>query len=248
MTKNHLIDELILRYRDLVEARYQFDNLEEAFILDESITKELVDKVRAYFLNYVYPTPAQRKVLNQAFEDLDKHIKNPSHLLKLLGDAPGIVLKFGWQFPKAIKTGFHVLKSFKSASKFESELLQIAEEMQLVVPISSETFEEIISKLSKDELQEFINDFEFLLSSLMDSDLLKKTTDILKTLVLQMKKTPNFYSQEEIAAMNIGIDILENGYHLFDNMSNAEKREMIELIIKAESKFLEEIVSNYHSS
>lgn len=244
MKKKELLDEMIEKYRILVAERYEFEALEERFILDESVTPELTDKVKAYFLNYIYPSKEQREILNMAFDDLDKHIKNPTHLLKLLGDAPGIILKFGWQFPKALKAGFQTLKSFKSASKFEKELVRIAKKKKAQLPISNQLFEEIIADLPRHELIEFIDEMEDLLTSLTDSKLLKKTTEILNELVGKMEDD-NFYSEEEIDAMKIGIDILDNGYHLFDNMSKAEKREMIELIIKAENHFIEELEEKY---
>ena len=245
MKKETLLNELIENYRNLIINRYDFKKLEQQFILDESVTEELTEKVKAYFLNYIYPSPEQRAILNKAFEDLDKHLKNPTHLLKLIGDAPSIIIKFGWQFPKALKAGFQVLKSFNKASKFENDLVRIAKELKVTSPISEDDFELIIANLAEDELKDFIDDFEDLLTSLTDSKLLKKTTEILHELVLKMEDEKKFYSKEEIDAIKIGIDILENGYHLFDNMSNAEKREMITLIMKAENQFIIELNEKY---
>lgn len=246
MKKKALLDEMIEKYRILVAERYDFSSLEDKFILDESVTPELTNKVKAYFLNYIYPSKEQREILNMAFEDLDKHIKNPAHLLKLLGDAPGIILKFGWQFPKALRAGFQTLKSFRAASKFEKDLVRLAEKNQVTLPISMEEFEEIIADLPQDELREFIDEMEDLLTSLTDSKLLKKTTEILNELIAKMEDQKDFYSKEEIDAMKIGVDILDNGYHLFDNMSSAEKREMIILIMKAENHFIDELNAKYH--
>jgi hypothetical protein len=246
MKKEDLLNELIENYRELVAERYEFKSLQSKFILDESVTQELTDKVKTYFLNYIYPSKDQREILNKAFQDLDKHMKNPSHLLKLVGDAPVIIFKFGWQFPKAIRAGMQTLKSFKAATKFEKDLLKIARKKGAKSPIGAKLFEEIIADLPQDELRDFIDEFEDLLTSLTDSNLLKKTTEILKELVSNMKDQDKFYSSEEVAAMRIGIDILENGYHLFDNMSAAEKEEMIELIMKAEHHFIQELDEKYH--
>lgn len=243
--KEALINELIDKYRDLVSDRYEFEKLESQFVLDESVTKELTDQVKAYFLDYIYPSPEQRRILNKAFDDLDRHIKNPSHLLKLIGDAPAIFLKFGWQFPKALKAGFQSLKSFRKASKFEGDLLRIAEDLKIKSPISYNDFELIMANLSEDELREFIDDFEGLFNSLTDIKLLEKTTKILKELVVKMETENKFFSKEEIAAIKIGIGILENGYHLFDNMSDAEKKEMVSLIMKAEHQFVIDLRKKY---
>lgn len=246
MDKKEVLDEMIEKYRELVSLRYDFDSLEEKFILDECVTRELTEKVKAYFLNYIYPSKEDREVLNKAFDDLDHHIKNPGHILKLLGDAPGIMLKFGWQFPKALKAGFQTLKSFKAASRFEKDLVHLAKKKKAKPPISDAKFEEIIADLPEGDLREFIDDMEDLLTSLTDSKLLKRTTEILKELKSKMKKESDFYSDEEIEALQIGIDILENGYLLFDNMSENEKSEMIQLIMQAENHFIDELHEKYH--
>ena len=87
---------------------------------------------------------------------------------------------------------------------------------------------------------------EDLLTSLTDSKLLKRTTEILKELKSKMEKEKAFYSDEEIDALQIGIDILENGYLLFEKMNNHEKDEMIQLIMQAENHFIDELNEKYH--
>ena len=103
-----------------------------------------------------------------------------------------------------------------------------------------------MTNLSEDELREFIDDFEGLFNSLTDIKLLEKTTKILKELVVKMETENKFFSKEEIAAIKIGIGILENGYHLFDNMSDAEKKEMVSLIMKAEHQFVIDLRKKYN--
>ena len=71
MEKKILLDEMIEKYRVLVSERYEFDSLEAKFILDESVTPELTDKVKSYFLNYIYPSKDQREILNKAFDDFN---------------------------------------------------------------------------------------------------------------------------------------------------------------------------------
>jgi len=246
MNTKAVLDEMIEKYRELVSLRYDYDSLNEKFDLNPRVSKELTDKVKNYFLNYIYPSKEDREVLNKAFDDLDHHIKNPSHILKLLGDAPGIMLKFGWQFPKALRAGFQTLKSFKAASRFEKDLVHIAKKKKIKLPITDKVFEEIIAELPEEDLREFINDMEDLLTSLTDSKLLKRTTEILKELKSKMEKEKAFYSDEEIDALQIGIDILENGYLLFEKMNNHEKNEMIQLIMQAENQFIDELNGKYH--
>lgn len=225
----------------MVNDRYEYKYLKKNYQLDESITKELTDEVRLYFLNYVYPDASQREMLNKAFTDLDKHIKNPLHILKLVGDASGLILKFGFQFPKALKAGLQTLNSFKTARELETELSKNAENLKLKYPISQEDVKLLISKIQQKKLEKFIDSFQDLLNSLTDTKLLKKTIEIMDLLIEKMKLQKGFFSADEIKAIDLGKNILEAGYSIFKNLSEKQKKLMIELILNNERNFIKSL-------
>ncbi|MCB0538292.1 MAG: hypothetical protein KDE33_12285 [Bacteroidetes bacterium] len=233
-----LLDNIIDNYRQMVNNRYEYDYLKNNYELDSSITKELTDEVKLYFLNYVYPDADQRDMLNKAFSDLDKHIKNPLHILKLVGDASGLILKFGFQFPKALKAGLQTLNSFKTARELETELSKNAEKLKLKYPIEIKDVEHLISKIEPKKLENFIDSFDDLLSSLTDTKLLKKTIEIMDALTAKMKLQKDFFSPDEIKAIDLGKNILEAGYSIFKNLDENQKKIMIELILTNERNFI----------
>lgn len=245
MKSQSLSDNLIEVYRQLVNERYQYNALKNVVVLDDFITENRVKQVRYYFLNYIYPNANSRQKINEAFDNLDNHFKNPTHLLHIIGSGASMVFKFGFQFPQALKAGLTSLESFKSAQAFEKSLLDAAIKQKLQTPISVYDFEKLISTLSKKQLQNFIQSFDDLLSSLTNTDLTKKTVAIINDLIEKMKLHPEIYSKKDLDGIKMGVDILDAGYHLFSDMNNEEKKALTKIIIKVENFHLERIFAKH---
>jgi hypothetical protein len=240
-----LSDNLIEVYRQLVNERYQYEALKSITELEDFITKKRVEEVRAYFLNYIYPDAAARKTINDAFNNLDNHFKKPAHLLNLIGNGASMAFKFGFQFPQALKAGLTSLESFKSAQGFEKALLDAALQQKLAAPLSINDFEKLVSTLPKKQLQNFIQSFDDLLSSLTNTALTKKTVAIINELIEKMKLHPEIYTKEDLNGIKMGVNILDAGYHLFSDMNDREKKALTNLIIKVENIHLDRIFRKY---
>jgi len=244
-SRKEISNSLIEVLRQLVDKRYQYKNLKANFNLDPYVTEIKVDEVRTFFLTHVYPPSNDRETLNAAFENLDKHLKNPIHLLDLLGSGAALVFKFGLQFPKAIKASLKSLDAFRKAIAFETALCDEAIERKLTMPISEQDFERLICKLPREQVVDFVNSSDELLISLTDTKLLAKSVDILEELIEKMKGKSNIYDQLDIEGITLGLEILRGGYALFKDMSDKEKKIMIDLILKVERKNLETIFATY---
>jgi hypothetical protein len=248
MAKKDISDALIETLRLTVEKRYQYDNLKKTIKLDEIVTEEKVDEIRTFFLKYVYPEAEARHVLNAAFDNLDKHFKNPIHLLDLLGSGAAVALKFGFQFPKAIRAALKTLDSFKKAMAFEQTLCNEAIQQNIKVPVSPTEFERLLSTLPVEQVTDFIESSDELLASLTDTKLLKKSIEILEDLVIKLKSKPKIYDHFDIDGMVTGLEILKGGYNLFSTMSEKEKETMIKLIIEVEHQNMQRIYEQYKVS
>lgn len=77
MQKEIILEEIVKGYRDTIYFRYQYHHIKENYTISDSITKETVDELRSYFLDYMYPEMHKRTQLNKAFESLDHYTKNP---------------------------------------------------------------------------------------------------------------------------------------------------------------------------
>lgn len=245
MADKKLSNNLIEILRKTVEDRYTFENLDRSVTKDKSITKERLDELRDFFLNYIYPDAKSRLILNNAFENLEKHFKNPRHLMDLLGSGISIAFKLGFHFPKALKAAIHTLESFRQAIKFENLLVSEAISKKIKTPISTDDFDKLISRLPRNLVQEFIKSSDELFHMLTDIPLLERSLKIIEELVEKMKSKPDIYDQSDIEGITTGYDILKGGYHLFCDMNSDEKLEIIEFVKEVENRNLERIYSIY---
>lgn len=241
MSETPLSAALIEAHRQLVSKRYVYSNLIDIMDLPQEVTEEKVMAVRSYFLGFIYPEYNMRQKINAAFDNLDKHFKNPSHLLDLIGNGAAMAFKFGFQFPQALRAGLRSLDSFKSAQNFERALYKVAQNKKVTIPVTNEEYESLFASLQKKQLLEFIGSFEDLLESLTNTKLLKKTVAIIKDLIENMKAKPEIYDKQDIEGIAIGVEILENGYYLFKDMNEREKQIMTRVIIDTEKYYLEKI-------
>ncbi|HLP49700.1 MAG TPA: hypothetical protein VK154_02390, partial [Chitinophagales bacterium] len=131
---------LIEKYRAVVGKRYDFKVVNEKYELPETINKEVVDTLKSYFLESLYPEPQMRQKLDAAFEELQNYVLHPGRIADLLGNIGSAILRFGFQFPTAVKSGINALEVHTSAKHFENSLLQGANDNGFTVPITDEQF------------------------------------------------------------------------------------------------------------
>lgn len=238
-----LSDLLLDKYRKLIGERYTAQHVFSIYDNSKELDSLLIDELREYFLTYVYPDGAMRQKLNEAFGSLEKHLANPKELLALLGDFSGLVIRFGFQLPKAIKAGMTTLNSFKAASKLEKSLLEKAEEMKLKPPVSDEDFMQVLKSIDPKRLKLFVYDFEDLLKAITDTSLLRKTIDILTELLEKMKqKERSIFTQTDIDGIAMGINILQEGCNLFEKIGKERTKEVIKMIVAVEEDFIKKVV------
>ena len=245
MSQNHarkeVLHEVIIAYRNVIEERYNFKNITEAYEIPDSFNEERVTIFRDFFLNHIYPLPEKRDELDDAFHSLDNYIKHPEKLLRILIDSSSLIFKYGRHLPKILKAGIKALKSFRAANNFENKLIQTAMSMELDMPYDHDDINTFIASLSIEDINEFIENNEALFDTLHDRTLIIKILEIVEHLILKMKKRPNIYSTEEIRGLEIGRDIIKEGNALFDQLSVEEQEQVFEFVIAIERDHLEEL-------
>ena len=238
-----LSSELILAYRKMVEDRYQYDRLKRKYVLPKSINEAKVNELKAYFLNYIYPELATRKILDEAFESLDGHIKNPEHLFRLLIDSSMIVLRYGTSLPKILRAGIKALQSYRKATKFEKLLNVKAINSNVVAPIDQSKLERLIAALPYQEIEAFIKDGQDLFQIILDKELVEKILKIMESLISKMKKHTNVYSIQEIRGLELGYKIIFGGRELLDGISQQDQLNLLDLIVTIERDAFEQMRS-----
>jgi hypothetical protein len=236
-----LSSSIIDGYHLLIKDRYQYDKIKARYDIPDSVTEDKFQLLRNYFLNQIYPTAEKRAILDRAFTSLDKHLKRPDHLIKMLLDSGRILLKMGWHFPKTMQVGLKALKSFRVASRMEEKLIEEAIELEMKPPLSPKDIKILIGRLPRKELDRFIDDGMVLFDTLYDRALIMKILNTIGQVITMMKRKSGFYSEDEIAGMELGFEVLEQGNALFEALSIEEQEVIFNLIRKIETDALNEI-------
>ena len=243
MSNNPLTEEqhIVEKFREMVAKRYNYDDIKERFDLPPSITPEVINDVKEYFLGTIYPEYYERQKLEKAFGNLANYIKQPKKIWGLFGNMAGALFKFGRHFIQAFKAGFASLDSFIGAKKFEQNMAEIANKNGFRPPMSDEEYEECYYLLERSDIIQFINDVKSLFGAMVNTPLLLKTIEILDNVAETMKKHPNVYPAEDVVGIQLGRSLLYSGYELFSKYDETTKELMVEIIYKNEMWYVDYI-------
>ena len=241
-----LEDHLIDKYRQIIAERYNYVKLTEYKPLPEGMTEQMVDEIRGFFLESIYPEPTKRHELDDAFAQLQNYIHQPAKVWGILGNLTAAIFKFGTMLPAALKTGMVSLEAFTAAKSFEHTMLRAAREADYDVPLTNEQFLEILSKLPRQQLDSFAKDVGRLFRSMADTRLLSKTIEIMQDVIKQMESKPRLYTKDEIDGIKMGLNIMKEGYALFKEYPEKTKDQMVDYIVDREMQFIDEIYFKHH--
>lgn len=241
MNEAYFLHEVIKGYRQMIEHRYQYHNLQDKAGLPDTFDETRVAKFRSYFLEYIYPSPEKRSELNEAFENLNNYIHHPEKLLRLLVDSGKLMFKYGRHLPKILRAGLKAMRSFQQANHFEEQLVKGAIEYKMEPPFEEADLRELIGKLPRKEIDKFIESGLILFDTLNDRQLVYKIIDIIENLIKSMRKRPNIYGAEEVRALELGYELIVQGNHLFEELSEKEQAVIFDFIVAREREVLDEI-------
>ncbi len=244
MEKNEVASAVIEAYRELIRQRYQHAYLSTHYDIPASFDNDRISLFRNFFLDFIYPPIEKRKQLDAAFESLDRHIKNPKHLLSILIDSSRILFKFGRHLPKILNAAIKALRSFRKANHFEDRLTSEAFHQGLNAPISQDELKTIVASLPKSDVMSFINESKSLFEIIQDKKLVEKIIELLKQLIGRMKKS-NIYDDAEISAFQIGLDIISGSYELFNQLNPTEAKQLFSTGVEIETAEIERIYREY---
>ncbi len=241
MSEKEILEEIILGYRNLINERYQYQNLQDKYNLPKTINEEIVISIKNYFLTYLYPDLDKRRELNEAFETLDDYVKHPEKLLSILMESVKLIFSHGRHLPKILNAGLKALKSFRRATKFEQNLVKLAIQKQIHPPYDRSKIYSLIELLSPKEIEQFFENTESLFKIMHDKTLVEKIKEVLMFLINKMKEKKKLYSQSEIRGLEIGLEMIVKGEALFDKLTKEDQDKLVQFIVKVERDNLNEI-------
>lgn len=240
-TDKEILDGVIIGFRNLINDRYQYENISTKYDIPESFDAERVDRYRHFFLEQVYPDPEKRELLDEAFKSLDNYLKNPDKLVRILLDSVAVVLRHGRSIPRLMGAGIKAFKSFRIATAFEEKLVRKAKSSSKLPPYSEDDINSFITALRRKEIDEFIDNTRTLLELLYDRALVREIITIIEELITRMKKSKRGYSDTEIGGLEIGLEMLTEGNKLFDELSREDQLRIFDIIIHIEVDYLEQL-------
>ncbi|MCF8278095.1 MAG: hypothetical protein K9J17_15280 [Flavobacteriales bacterium] len=238
---NEILDGVIIGFRNLINNRYQYDNINGKYEIPDSFDEERVARYRSFFLEQVYPHPEKRELLNEAFRSLDNYLTHPDRLARILFDSTAILLRHGRSLPRLLGAGIKAFKSFRIATEFEAKLVRKAKTSGKLPPYSSDDINSFITALRRADIDDFIRNTTALLELLYDRKLVREIIQILTELIARMKKSRAGYSEAEVGGLEIGLEMLKEGNMLFDQLSTADQKSIFNIIIGIEVDVLEEL-------
>ena len=241
MSKENILKEIIGGYRHLIHQRYQYQNIANKFEIPDSVDEHTVNKLRAYFLSFVYPEFSKREELNEAFESLDSYIKRPEKLLRMLLDSVKLFFTHGRQLPKILNAGLKALKSYRAATGFEEHLAKMAIKNDIHSPFDEQKINSLLKFLSREEIENFIETTESLILIFHDKKLVKEIKEVLAFLIKRMQEKKELYSVNEVKGLELGLAMLTEGDALFNQFNFNDQQQMIQLIIKVERSILDDV-------
>ncbi|MGB5378800.1 hypothetical protein [Muriicola sp.] len=238
MNKEKILEAIIEGYRNSIHQRYQYQNIKDKYEIPESIDEETVNLLRNYWLSYIYPEYSRRKELNEAFQNLDNYIKHPKQLLSILLDASKLIFKYGRHLPKILTSGLKAMKSFRIAANFENSFVEEAINNNIDGPYDQSKINTLIKLLPRKEIEKFIGISQSLFEILHDKVLIEKIKGIIQYLILAMKKNENAFSSGQIKGLELGFELLNEGYKLFNQLAEEDQRKLVYLITEIEKDML----------
>ncbi len=239
MGKELLLNEIISGYRNIINEKYDYKNLQKRSDLPEAYTEEISIKIKNYFLNYSYPDLEKRNELNEAFHSLDGYLKNPEKLIRLVIDSSSIVFRYGKHLPKILSAGINALKAFRRASILEETLVEKAMLSKKEAPYSNKDIYEFIQMLSEEQLEVYISSIYNLFNILCDTELMSKIKKILSLLIGKMEKRPNVYTVKDVNGIKIGLEIIAQADDIFNTIHANQQEKIFNFIMKMEKELLE---------
>lgn len=236
-----LRNELIIKYRQSIAERYDFDKLKDDPKLPKGFTREIIDELRDFFLENLYSAPKQREKLDAAFKQLETYVAHPTKIWGLLGNMVSAIFEFGTHFPAAIKIGLSSLRTHTSARQFEEMLLKGAEDKGYTAPMTEEQFYDAMATIPIENLHSFVKDLVELFGAITDEVMLHKTISILNGVLTRMKEKKNVYGKADIDAIQLGVDILTKGDNLLSKLTPKMKTDLINYVSQLELQFIENL-------
>jgi hypothetical protein len=203
-------------YREELRDRYQLDNIRRFSSFDEVSDTQIVE-LRDFFLQQIYPAPEDRERLDAAFDQLSSMLKSPKRMQPLLGSALTSLWRMGAKLPAAISAGRATIDAYVKTRVLENAMIEEALRLGLKPEDYNkrERMIHLLNAVPEDQVLQLIQDILQLFRALSNVEMLKVAVQFMHSCIKVMEKRPDLYTEEDLAGVKLGVELLQQGLTLF---------------------------------
>jgi hypothetical protein len=241
-TKDELRNVVLNFYREELRRRYEIRNVRR-FKPFDGVSDEQIAGLRDFFLDQIYPSPAKRQQLDDAFDRLGEMLRSPSRMRPLMGAALSSMWKLGHRLPAAVSAGKSTIDAYSKTRQLEQLMIEEAER-QFLEPDESKNqhrMHMLIRNVPEEVVVQLIEDILSLFHALSNVEMLKVAASFMEQCVKVMEKRPDLYSDEDRNGIAYGLRLLRGGIALFMDMPPEHFPKIIEGIKMVEMDWYESV-------
>lgn len=216
-TKDTTLEEAVIEfYRQEIHRRYQLDRMRQVEQFDD-IPDAMLDALRDFFLERIYPSEEVRHELDAALDELRGLLHSPKRLTILLRSSLTSIFRLGAHMPAAISAAIGALDALRKTRKLETHMMEVAHRLDLVPKDAADRRKmvRVIAGVPEKVVRDLIHDVVHLFEALSDVKMLSGLLRVMKRWLRAMEARPDLYNAEERRGVALALEVLQGGLDLF---------------------------------
>jgi hypothetical protein len=250
--KEILHEKTILFLRDEVDRRYRLEYMqqipaltEEEFL--EGITEEMVDRVKNFFRDVLYPIGEDRKRRDEHVDRVTSMLNNPGRLMELLPRVPFFILRHGSSLVTATRAGLKVISTHRLSVRIEQEvtehLYDVCREEELEIDeqrdIPKEVFQEALTRVPKRQAEHMVDHLKKITRLAMQPTIILAS----KELFHEIRKS--LHTEDEQEAIDYALWVMDQLEIQVRDYDKELMKRLLTIAEVTEQHYLEELYGNH---
>jgi hypothetical protein len=250
--RNELETAVIEFYRDEIRQRYQLERLHEIPEFG-TIPDTMLDSLREFFLERLYPPAKDRARMDEAFDDMLHLLSSPGRLTPLIGAALSSMLRLSFHLPAIISAGLATIDAIKQTRQLEICLMAVAEtirpELDGVLgakkptPKYRQTMLRLIAEVPENTVRSLIDNVIRLFGALSDVKMLSGMLYLVERCVEVMEARTEVYTDKDRESLKLCLEVLRGGHNLFVQLSPKDFPKLLKGIERVEVTWYERVAA-----
>ena len=250
-TEHKAVEEAVIEfYREEIRMRYQLERLRQVNSFD-SISDTILDSLREFFLDRLYPPMEMRIRLDVAFEDISMLLRSPGRLGPLVKAALPSMLRISVHLPAIITTGIATVDALHETRQLEKELMIVADKIRpeleqvLDKKVNTEEYRKVMLKLiagvPEKTVHTLIDNVIRLFGALSDIKMLSGMLGLMERCLKVMETRKDVYKDRERESMALGLEVLRGGHELYSQLKPKDFPKLLKGIEQVELSWYENV-------